>query len=71
MDSDSDVSLSNYAGMDYLRKDIAKLEKLVAEKRPEWSRQRRHWQRLGVGRFFESPRRVLFTGRLPKPHRRQ
>ena len=32
MDSDADVPLSNYAGMDYLRKELAKLEKLVAEK---------------------------------------
>ena len=32
MDSDSDVPLSNYAGTNYLRKEIAKLKKLVAEK---------------------------------------
>ena len=32
MDSDSDEPLSNLASMDYLRREIAKLEKLVAEK---------------------------------------
>ena len=32
MDSDSDAPLSNYAGMDYLRNKITRLEKLVAEK---------------------------------------
>ena len=32
MDLNSDVPLSNYAGMNYLRKEIAKLEKLVTEK---------------------------------------
>ena len=32
MDSDSDVPLSNLASMDYLRREIVKLEKLVAEK---------------------------------------
>ena len=32
MDSDSDEPLSNLASMDYLRREIAKLEKLVVEK---------------------------------------
>ena len=32
MDSNSGVPLSNYAEMDYLRKEIARLDKLVAEK---------------------------------------
>ena len=32
MDSDSDETLSNLASMDYLRREIAKLEKLVAVK---------------------------------------
>ena len=67
MDSYSDVPLSNYAGMDFLRIEIAKLEKLVAEKRPECSRPHRHRQQPGVGRFLESQRRVPCTRRLPKP----
>ena len=32
MDTDSDLPLSSYAGVNYLRKEIARLEKLVTEK---------------------------------------
>ena len=32
MDSDSNVQLSNLAGTDYLRREIVKFERLVAEK---------------------------------------
>ena len=71
MDSDSDAPLLNYVGMNYLRKEISKLEKLVAEKRPEGSRQRRRRHRPGVGRFLESQRWVPFTRRLPKLRHRQ
>ena len=62
--------------MDYLRSEIAKLEKIVAKKTirtpsTATSTATVNRQRPGVGCFLESRRRVSLTRRLPLLHRRR
>ena len=70
MDSDSNVPLSNYAGMSYLRKEIARLEKFVADKtarvQPSTSSPAAAGRR-SIPRILTA---VPLTRRLPQPHRR-